>query len=146
MVVPVDAPQWVRELLEGLGAAGFVPIEESGDHEPFGNYYTTYRRSHLRVRPVKDRGPWRVDMTDDRQPVNTYAFLPWTSMAYVRAVANGLTDRVEIPPADNAEEVVWLLENLDTVARLVSQADTWQCIREFNRQCAEQRSGIEPPD
>jgi hypothetical protein len=44
------------------------------------------------------------------------------------------------------EEVVWLLENLDTVARLVSQADTWQSIREFNRQYAEQRSGIEPPD
>jgi hypothetical protein len=140
MVVPDDSPHWVRELLVGLATMGFVPIEESGTHQPFGDYYTTYLRSHLRVRPVKDRDSWRVDITDDRQPVNTYGFFPWTSIAYVRAVENGLTDRAEIPPSNSAEEVIWLLGNVDTVARLTSEPETWETIQGFNRQYAKRCS------
>ena len=143
MPLPDDAPRWVRKLLKDLVAYGFSQVEEGSFQESFGDFYTTHLRAHVLVRPVKDRGVWRVDVTDDRQPSNVYGFLPWTSIAYLRAVAEGVTDEGKIPPASEDDQAQWLSEHLDGAASLMADPATWQIIGQLRRQSAKRRFGVE---
>ena len=124
----------------------FAPVEEGPPHQPFGNYYTTFLHAHLQIRSVKDRDMWRINITDDRQSADKHGFLPWTSIAFLWAVANGVSDEANISPESDTERAVWLLEHLDSIAFLISEATTWQTIHKLQRQSAKRRFGVGLPD
>jgi hypothetical protein len=63
--LPNDSPEWVRELVSGLTSFGFTLAEERLPNRGLGDCYATYQRRHFLVRPVRDRGEWRVNLTDD---------------------------------------------------------------------------------
>jgi hypothetical protein len=140
-----DAPEWLFKLRDALREAGFVQVEEQRYDEPFGNYLATFARRNMRVRPVKDRGEWRIDLWDETRPVTVHGFPDYTSPRMLVAVESGVGDHGLIPPPEPDDESRWLLLNTDKAEEMLSDEASWRVIHGYRSQYMKETYGLDPP-
>jgi hypothetical protein len=141
-----DAPGWVRDLIAGVTEAGFSRVERSSPDQDFGDYYVTFARAETRIRVVRDRAQWRLDLTDECRAPNASGQRTWTNPARLRAVAEGTKDEGLIVESGEVSEVGWLVANLDLVASLLGEVPTWSAVDNLGRQHAMRVLGLDLPD
>ncbi len=140
-----EAPGWVRDLIAGVTGAGFSKVEQSSPGQAFDDYWVTFSRDETRMRVVKERGQWRVDLTDERRAPNAKGQRTWTFPARLRAVADGVTDD-DLVESGEISEVGWLVSNLDLAASMLGEASTWSAVDDLGRQHARRVLGLDLPD
>ena len=129
-----NPPPWLTTLRSALEAAGFEPVEERRYGEPFGNYLVTLERGDVRIRPVKDRDEWRIDIWDARVPRREHNWERRTSGTWLRAVDAGITHECDVEYSKVDGEAAWISEQVDRVTTLILEPNTWHQLAVFEEE------------
>lgn len=76
-----EAPSHLRDLIERLQAHGFEEVQSEHAAHSFGNVLRMFEREPVRIRVVRDRGDWSVEITAAGWPTHEHFGEDWVVMA-----------------------------------------------------------------
>jgi hypothetical protein len=135
--LPERLPQEVRHLVDELERHGYAITEERYDPGHFGDALVALQLDAARVRTVRDRGRWFVEI-GGRRGDDWFAPVVW------KAFLEGSTPPVDaMPLSEQAQFVLDARKAIEVAARGLSDADL-ATLRALRAQRAEARRALPP--